>query len=83
MLLEQAASKRSFGESLATALHALNLAGCVAAPVYAFNLNTRSGPLFGLNLMMSACVVFMKLVSYAHTNACLRARAFSVQVKNT
>ncbi|XP_038695741.1 diacylglycerol O-acyltransferase 1-like isoform X2 [Tripterygium wilfordii] len=77
-LFEKLAQKNLISEPVVVLLHVLNTTAAVLYPVYVI-LRCDSVFMSGVTLMLFACIVWLKLVSYAHTNYDMRALAKSVE----
>ncbi|CAN4094500.1 unnamed protein product [Withania somnifera] len=75
-LVEKLAQKRYITEHVLVTLHIIITTASVLYPVLVI-LRFDSAFLSGVTLMMFACIVWMKLVSYAHTNYDMRQLAKS------
>lgn len=75
-LVEKIAQKKFFSEPVIVFLHIIITTAAVLYPVFVI-LRYDSAVLFGVALMLFACIVWLKLVSYAHTNFDMRALAKS------
>ena len=69
--LELHASQKRIERAMATSLHGFNCCLCLAIPVAVTSHTNASLPIAGFVLSMSV-VIFMKIVSYAHTNSAYR-----------
>ena len=70
-ILELFASQKKIERAMATSLHGFNCCLCLAIPIAVTSHTKASLPIAGFVLSMSV-VIFMKIVSYAHTNSALR-----------
>ncbi|XP_047311045.1 diacylglycerol O-acyltransferase 1-like [Impatiens glandulifera] len=71
-VVEKLAHKKSISEPVVVVLHIFITTLSVLYPVLVI-LRCDSAVLSGVTLMLFACIVWLKLVSYAHTNYDLRA----------
>ncbi|KAL3322983.1 hypothetical protein AABB24_040199 [Solanum stoloniferum] len=76
-LVERMAQKKYMTEHVVVTLHIVITTTSILYPVLVI-LRCDSAFLSGVTLMMFACIVWMKLVSYAHTNYDMRQLAKSV-----
>ncbi|XP_016467035.1 diacylglycerol O-acyltransferase 1 isoform X1 [Nicotiana tabacum] len=76
-LVEKLAQKKYMTERVVVALHIVITTAAILYPVLVI-LRCDSAFLAGVTLMLFACVVWMKLVSYAHTSYDMRQLAKSV-----
>ncbi|XP_010313759.1 diacylglycerol O-acyltransferase 1 isoform X2 [Solanum lycopersicum] len=76
-LVEKMAQKKYMTEHVVVTLHIIITTASILYPVLVI-LRCDSAFLSGVTLMMFACIVWMKLVSYAHTNYDMRQLAKSV-----
>ncbi|CAI0387907.1 unnamed protein product [Linum tenue] len=77
-LVEKFAYRKYLSEPIVVSLHILISVAAVVYPVSVI-LSCDSAFLSGVTLMLFACIVWLKLVSYAHTNYDMRAVAKSVE----
>nr|AZM65204.1 diacylglycerol acyltransferase 5 [Vitellaria paradoxa] len=75
--VEKLAPKKYISEPVVVTLHIVITTSAVLYPVFVI-LRCDSAVLSGVTLMLFACIVWLKLVSYAHTNYDMRALAKSV-----
>ncbi|KAL1805230.1 hypothetical protein ACET3Z_028298 [Daucus carota] len=75
-LVEKLVRKKYINEKIAVAFHITITTTALLYPVYVI-LRCDSAVQSGLILMLFSCIVWLKLVSYAHTNYDLRALANS------
>ncbi|KAH9619151.1 hypothetical protein KSS87_015293 [Heliosperma pusillum] len=73
-LIEKLAQRRRISDPVVVLLHTLNAGISILYPVFVI-LRCDSAVLFGVALMLFACTMWLKLVSYAHTNYDMRAIA--------
>ncbi|GAB2291848.1 hypothetical protein Dimus_026098 [Dionaea muscipula] len=73
-LVEKLAQQRHLSEAVIVSLHVVITTTSVFYPVYVI-LRCESAVLNGVALMLLACIVWLKLVSYAHTNYDMRCIA--------
>ncbi|KAK9715719.1 hypothetical protein RND81_06G185000 [Saponaria officinalis] len=71
-MIEKLAQGHRISDQVAVLLHTLNAGISVLYPVFVI-LRCDSAVLFGVALMLFACTMWLKLVSYAHTNYDMRA----------
>ncbi|KAH7686462.1 Diacylglycerol O-acyltransferase protein [Dioscorea alata] len=76
-LVEKLIQHKFISEPLVITLHVILTSGAVLYPVFVI-LRCESTVVSGLTLMLFACTVWLKLVSYAHTNYDLRTLSNSV-----
>ncbi|KAM0932518.1 putative diacylglycerol O-acyltransferase [Dioscorea sansibarensis] len=76
-LVEKLIQHKFISEPLVITLHVILTSGAVLYPVFVI-LRCDSTVVSGLTLMLFACTVWLKLVSYAHTNYDLRTLSNSV-----
>ncbi|CAN4084791.1 unnamed protein product [Withania somnifera] len=81
-LVEKMAQKRRLTERVVVILHIIITTAAVLYPVLVI-LKCDSAFLSGVILMLVACIVWMKLVSYAHTNHDMRQLAKSMDKVET
>ncbi|KAJ9167974.1 hypothetical protein P3X46_019560 [Hevea brasiliensis] len=81
-LVEKLAYRRYISEPIVVFFHVLITSAAVSYPVSVI-LSCESAVLSGVTLMLFACIVWLKLVSYAHTNYDMRAVANSVDKGDT
>ncbi|CAI0387335.1 unnamed protein product [Linum tenue] len=77
-LVEKFAYRKYLSEPIVVSLHILISVAAVVYPVSVI-LSCDSAFLSGVTLMLFACIIWLKLVSYAHTNYDMRAVAKSVE----
>ncbi|GMQ06079.1 hypothetical protein CsSME_00050805 [Camellia sinensis var. sinensis] len=75
-VVEKLVRQKYISEPVVVSLHILITTATVLFPVFVI-LRYDSAVLSGVTLMLFACVVWLKLVSYAHTNYDMRALAKS------
>ncbi|XP_074305267.1 diacylglycerol O-acyltransferase 1A-like [Silene latifolia] len=73
-LIEKLAQRQRISDPVVVLLHTLNAGISILYPVFVI-LRCDSAVLFGVALMLFACTMWLKLVSYAHTNYDMRAIA--------
>ncbi|XAR67143.1 Diacylglycerol O-acyltransferase [Bertholletia excelsa] len=73
-VVEKMAQRKHISEQVVAALHILITTIAILYPVLVI-LRCDSAVLSGVTLMLFTCIVWLKLVSYAHTNYDLRAQA--------
>lgn len=73
-VVEQLAQKRHLSDPVVVLLHAIISTASILYPVFVI-LRFDSAVLSGVVLMLFACTLWLKLVSYAHTNFDMRAIA--------
>ncbi|KAF7806745.1 diacylglycerol acyltransferase [Senna tora] len=71
-MVEKCAQQKQISEPVVISLHIIITTASVLYPVLVI-LRCDSAFLSGVTLMLFACIVWLKLVSYAHTNSDLRA----------
>ncbi|KAG8657056.1 hypothetical protein MANES_03G036000v8 [Manihot esculenta] len=76
-LVEKLAYRKYISESIVVFFHVLITSAAVICPVSVI-LSCESAVLSGVTLMLFACIEWLKLVSYAHTNHDMRAVANSI-----
>lgn len=76
-VVEKLVRQKYISEPVVVSLHILITTATVLFPVFVI-LRYDSAVLSGVTLMLFACVVWLKLVSYAHTNYDMRALAKSL-----
>ncbi|XP_058001957.1 diacylglycerol O-acyltransferase 1 isoform X2 [Hevea brasiliensis] len=81
-LVEKLAYRKYISEFIVVFFHVLITSAAVLYPVSVI-LSCESAVLSGVTLMLFACIVWLKLVSYAHTNHDMRAVANSVDKGDT
>ncbi|XP_038711251.1 diacylglycerol O-acyltransferase 1A-like isoform X2 [Tripterygium wilfordii] len=81
-LFEKLAQKNLMSEPVVVLLHIVNTTAAVLYPVLVI-LRCDYAFMSGATLMLFACIVWLKLVSYAHTNYDMRALAKSVEKGDT
>nr|AAV31083.1 1,2-diacyl-sn-glycerol:acyl-CoA acyltransferase [Euonymus alatus] len=81
-LFEKLAQKNLISEPVVVLLHIVNTTAAVLYPVLVI-LRCDSAFMSGVTLMLFACIVWLKLVSYAHTNYDMRALTKSVEKGDT
>ncbi|CAL1413986.1 unnamed protein product [Linum trigynum] len=77
-LVEKFAYRKYLSEPIVVSLHILISVAAVVYPISVI-LSCDSAFLSGVTLMLFACIVWLKLVSYAHTNYDMRAVAKSFE----
>ncbi|KAJ4951508.1 hypothetical protein NE237_028340 [Protea cynaroides] len=75
-MVEKLAQHKFIPEPVVMSLHVLISIASILYPVFVI-LRCDSAVLFGIALMLLTCIVWLKLVSYAHTNYDMRALAKS------
>ncbi|KAJ8750996.1 hypothetical protein K2173_016177 [Erythroxylum novogranatense] len=81
-LVEKLAYRKCIAEPIVVLLHIFITTAAILYPIFVI-LSCDSAFLSGVTLMLFACVVWMKLVSYAHTNYDMRAIAKLVEKGDT
>ncbi|WOL08183.1 diacylglycerol O-acyltransferase 1-like [Canna indica] len=81
-LIEKLAWRKCIPEPLVISLHVMLTTVTIFYPVYVI-LRCDSAVLYGFTLMFFASIVWLKLVSYAHTNYDIRALMKSLDKDNT
>ncbi|KAL5768587.1 hypothetical protein ACOSP7_015136 [Xanthoceras sorbifolium] len=76
-VVEKLVQQKYLPEPVVVVLHVIITTASVLYPVFVI-LRCDSAFLFGVTLMIFACIVWLKLVSYAHTNYDMRSLAKSV-----
>ncbi|XP_028751495.1 diacylglycerol O-acyltransferase 1A-like [Neltuma alba] len=76
--VEKLAQKKYIPDPVVVLLHVTGTSAAVLYPVLVI-LRSDSAFLSGIVLMLLACIVWLKLVSYAHTNYDMRAMARSIE----
>lgn len=76
-IVEKLAQRKYISEPVVVTLHILITSATILYPVFMI-LRFDSAVLSGVTLMLFACIVWLKLVSYAHTNYDMRVLAKSV-----
>ncbi|KAL3825313.1 hypothetical protein ACJIZ3_021342 [Penstemon smallii] len=76
-LVEKSVQQKYISESVAVFLHVVITTATILYPVLVI-LRCDSAVLSGVTLLLFACIVWLKLVSYAHTNYDLRSIGKSV-----
>ncbi|XP_050216649.1 diacylglycerol O-acyltransferase 1A [Mercurialis annua] len=76
-LVEKLAYRKCISASIAIFYHVLITSAAILYPVFVI-LSCESAVLSGVTLMLFACIVWLKLVSYAHTNYDMRAISDSI-----
>ncbi|KAI5415213.1 Diacylglycerol O-acyltransferase 1A, variant 2, partial [Lathyrus oleraceus] len=77
-IVEKLAQQKCIYEPIAVLLHIIITATAILYPILVI-LRCDSAFVSGVTLMLLACIVWLKLVSYAHTNYDLRALANSIE----
>uniref|UniRef100_A0A2P2M8M3 O-acyltransferase n=2 Tax=Rhizophora mucronata TaxID=61149 RepID=A0A2P2M8M3_RHIMU len=77
-LIEKLAYQKYISEPIVVLLHIIIITAAILYPIFVI-LSCDSAFLSGVTLMLFACIVWMKLVSYAHTNNDMRVIAKSVE----
>ncbi|KAI4335274.1 hypothetical protein L6164_013936 [Bauhinia variegata] len=77
-LVEKLAQNKFISEPVVVLLHIIITTTAIVCPVLVI-LRCDSAFLSGVTLMLFACIVWLKLVSYAHTNYDMRAIAQSIE----
>ncbi|KDO53211.1 hypothetical protein CISIN_1g010418mg [Citrus sinensis] len=75
-LVEKLAQRNCLSDPVVVLLHVIITTAAILYPVFVI-LRCNSAFLSGVTLMLFACIVWLKLVSYAHTNYDMRALANS------
>ncbi|KAK4785308.1 hypothetical protein SAY86_001997 [Trapa natans] len=81
-LVERLAQQKYFSEPVIVCFHILITSVSILYPVLVI-LRCDSAVLFGVALMTFACIVWLKLVSYAHTNYDMRSLSKSLDEGNS
>ncbi|KAG6723300.1 hypothetical protein I3842_03G201400 [Carya illinoinensis] len=77
-IVERLVQQKYISEPVVVLLHVIITTASVCYPVFVI-LRCDSAVLFGVVLMLFACIVWLKLVSYAHTNYDMRALTKSIE----
>ncbi|TKY54467.1 Diacylglycerol O-acyltransferase 1 [Spatholobus suberectus] len=77
-IVEKLAQRKCIPEPVVVLLHIINTSAALFYPILVI-LRCDSAFLSGVTLMLFACIVWLKLVSYAHTNYDMRALIKSVE----
>nr|BAN84022.1 diacylglycerol acyltransferase type 1 [Euphorbia lagascae] len=77
-LVEKLAYQKHISDSTAIFTHIIITSAAVFYPVFVILSCESAAVLSGVTLMLFACIVWLKLVSYAHTNYDMRAIAKSI-----
>ncbi|KAJ7955914.1 O-acyltransferase [Quillaja saponaria] len=81
-VVENSAQQKYISEPVVVLLHIIITTAAVVYPVFVI-LRCDSAVLSGVTLMLFACIVWLKLVSYAHTNYDMRAVARTIEKGET
>nr|ATG83404.1 diacylglycerol acyltransferase 1 [Arachis hypogaea] len=81
-MVEKLAQKKRISEPVIFLLHTIIMTGEISFPVLVI-LSCDSTFLSGLTLMMVACIIWLKLVSYAHASHDLRSLSLSIEKGET
>ncbi|KAL9224245.1 hypothetical protein vseg_000303 [Gypsophila vaccaria] len=73
-VIEKLAQQQCLSDLVVILFHTLNIGICILYPVFLI-LRCDSAVLFGVALMLFACTMWLKLVSFVHTNYDMRAIA--------
>uniref|UniRef100_A0A2P2M8M0 diacylglycerol O-acyltransferase n=2 Tax=Rhizophora mucronata TaxID=61149 RepID=A0A2P2M8M0_RHIMU len=77
-LVEKTAYRKYISEPVVVLLHIIITTAAILYPIFVI-LSCDSAFLSGVTLMLFTCIVWLKLVSYAHTNNDMRAIAKSME----
>ncbi|GAU34798.1 hypothetical protein TSUD_206020, partial [Trifolium subterraneum] len=77
-IVEKLAQQKRISEPIVVLLHIIITTTAILYPVFVI-LRSDSAFVSGVTLMLLACIVWLKLISYAHTNYDLRALTNSIE----
>ncbi|KAK2412447.1 diacylglycerol O-acyltransferase 1A [Trifolium repens] len=77
-IVEKLAQQKRISEPIVVLLHIIITTTAILYPIFVI-LRSDSAFVSGVTLMLLACIVWLKLISYAHTNYDLRALTNSIE----